>query len=925
MRELKTGAKSLTRREGWIAALVALLLGVALVGRAVWDGSLIYYATDAATVQAPWSATAQARNPELSDQAVAFYPHYVRVSERLRTGEWPLWNPDLYVGVPLAANPQWGAYDPQVLVLAALESIGGRTLFDRGFAWLAVLRIAAATLGAYLLARRLRVGYLGAWIAGLGFGLSGSLVLWLGFSLAHVTPLLPWVLIGLEGLRARRCARAFIGTSSALALAVYGGHPESSFFVGLAAGLWALSSLERDRRAGLLGLLALAVGVMLAAPVLLPFVEYLENSGALIAHELAQGTPALPDLVSLGALLLFAWGVWTLRARELSSTWTSIALGVAGSALIYVLQRRGLILDFSPAGSGFIERGGAWLAPPVFALALAAVFHGLPKVRCGSRMLGIGLAALLLAMGTPGVLGLWQHLPLAGLAAPARAACVSALFLPLIAGAAIEVVGKRACQAAFLTMLFVIFSGATSRQHEPLAPALAQLDASDEVVVYQQLPPEQVGSEPAALRGELRGGLPLDGLYLTFERLDERGVVDPDSLHAVAGTLGPPDREGTRSFDFGELELARLEPGHWRLRLDFMRAGESFAARYAALVHAPRPSGCSRFWLILSLASAVWLYGSERDRDPALWVMTAAGNSVMVGLTLIAGLWFARGWNPSVPRAEHFSLSDTEAFLREHHMGQRLVAEAGILPGDTALLAGLTTIDGYDAMDVASFDGYRAFALKPGSNPLLDWNARGMDLRSPAFRLLGVRVMLSQGAVAPPGWRLIAGPDHQQHQTEVFIFEAEQPLPRAFCIPQLVTREAALSDLESFDPERTVFLEDSFTVELAKPFKSAEVRELFRAPERLAYAVSLDGEAIFLSTEQHFPGWRVSVDGQPRALLRANSIFRAVHLGAGEHVVVFEYTPASRQRGAWIALLGLVLVVLVSVSLMVTGRQGMSE
>ena len=77
-----------TRGEvGWAIAL-ALLLAVAIVGRASWDGGLVYCATDTATVQAPWSRGEAPANAELSDQGVAFYPHYVRVSAK-REGRGP--------------------------------------------------------------------------------------------------------------------------------------------------------------------------------------------------------------------------------------------------------------------------------------------------------------------------------------------------------------------------------------------------------------------------------------------------------------------------------------------------------------------------------------------------------------------------------------------------------------------------------------------------------------------------------------------------------------------------------------------------------------------------------------------------------------------------------------------------------------------
>jgi hypothetical protein len=58
------------------------------------------------------------------------------------------------------------------------------------------------------------------------------------------------------------------------------------------------------------------------------------------------------------------------------------------------------------------------------------------------------------------------------------------------------------------------------------------------------------------------------------------------------------------------------------------------------------------------------------------------------------------------------------------------------------------------------------------------------------------------------------------------------------------------------------------------------------------------------------PDWRVEVDGQPATLMRANALFRAVHLVPGDHVVTFTYHPAKFYMGLAITAvtaLGLVL------------------
>jgi hypothetical protein len=68
----------------------------------------------------------------------------------------------------------------------------------------------------------------------------------------------------------------------------------------------------------------------------------------------------------------------------------------------------------------------------------------------------------------------------------------------------------------------------------------------------------------------------------------------------------------------------------------------------------------------------------------------------------------------------------------------------------------------------------------------------------------------------------------------------------------------------------------------------------------------LDGWLVV--SDVWYPGWRAAVDGEATPVLRANFLFRAVSLPAGEHQVVFEYHPSSFTLGAtlsviaWLAL-----------------------
>ena len=60
-----------------------------------------------------------------------------------------------------------------------------------------------------------------------------------------------------------------------------------------------------------------------------------------------------------------------------------------------------------------------------------------------------------------------------------------------------------------------------------------------------------------------------------------------------------------------------------------------------------------------------------------------------------------------------------------------------------------------------------------------------------------------------------------------------------------------------------------------------------------------------------YPGWVAQVDGQPAAIDCVDTLFRAVHVPAGEHTIVFSYAPQSVNVGAMVSVAGGVLFMAV--------------
>jgi hypothetical protein len=79
---------------------------------------------------------------------------------------------------------------------------------------------------------------------------------------------------------------------------------------------------------------------------------------------------------------------------------------------------------------------------------------------------------------------------------------------------------------------------------------------------------------------------------------------------------------------------------------------------------------------------------------------------------------------------------------------------------------------------------------------------------------------------------------------------------------------------------------------------------------RVVVRACLPADGYLALFDTYDPDWKVKVDEAPAPLMRANGIFRGVHLARGTHIVSFEYHPSALYRGAQIsAVTALVLAI----------------
>lgn len=164
------------------------------------------------------------------------------------------------------------------------------------------------------------------------------------------------------------------------------------------------------------------------------------------------------------------------------------------------------------------------------------------------------------------------------------------------------------------------------------------------------------------------------------------------------------------------------------------------------------------------------------------------------------------------------------------------------------------------------------------------------------------------------------------------LFENKNAMPRAYLVwnwQTVKTAEQSLAALgnSNIDWTHSAVIEDansnSVTAKAAIESASSKAtdishvgdfaRVLLRDADSSVVFCKLSSPALLICTDTFFPGWNAYVDGSKAAIMPANHAFRAVYLPAGKHVVDFIFEPKSFAVGLNLMWVGLLLSLLASV------------
>lgn len=819
---------------------------------------------------------------------------------------------------------------------------------------LVVYAYVVSALGMFGLALKLTGSRLGAMMAALIVSGSGFMVGHLGhLSIIHAAAWIPAMLWAVASLRHAKSEWPVLLGAAAVAMSVYGGHPQVSIIGLLLAGCYGLSEIGVvARRCGakrcwgvFWRLSALfALGLMLAAPVLLP-----------LAKASGDGVRTTWSIVDFNS---FSHTLGALRLLAFPNLYGAYPLGPFGSYTgpwnITELAIYAGILPWFLAATAFL----GWRRDRSHWFWGAAVVLG-----------------ILLCMGTDGPLGEFVYeLPVLGkFRAQARFGIVVIIALAVLSAYGMSALWRRSWSKKRVLGLLALCIG------------LAVLAVST-VVLDAQSPLSKLGAEGASPWSHPNGWSPLLLIALSiaamallaWKRSRWTAVLAMALVVVDLGSFGwlyewrypsatSTDEAMPREVSKAIADIARghgrlLPLGAAKMGMEPLRPninmrhgidsvvgyGPLLPARYATYAGVDTTGGFpidDPSAPIMDVLGVRWISGAQPKTLPQALGhgcgVSVAPNRLRIkvpdGLK-IASLRVVSHMNCSVGIGNGRTMAQLRLLDgQDRALGEALTLDAGEEIAEEA----------YDRDDVRSAIQHRRPTVaqsKPASLWFLGELPVGAEVADQAPARIEVNVSDTGGALVtidsveaiergsgrrhaltvdpavPAG---VLGP--KRHVAGMSPFSERlkfRGLTWGVCKAAQAAQQDVIAALMSgsygspslaFDPFQTVLLADGETVPALSCATPPKVEVVKRRHGAWKLRVKGDGDLLAVVSERYHRDWTARVDGRKVPLLEANGLIMAVPVPAGEHVVELKYRPVSYRVGlgaaacALLACLGLLL------------------
>lgn len=297
------------RKRGAAVAFTLVLLVLIVYGEGLLPGRTMIPLDTIQAYIPPWNQDPEVsnlvvNNPILTDQVLQFEPWAEFMRQEIAAGRIPLWNPYVAGGVPFVANPQTAVFYP-------LSTPAALALPDQSPGLRAAMHAFLAAWFTVLFLLRLGVSRAAALFGGSAFAFSQFMTVWIGYPIGCAVAWFPaWLWVAERAATERRGLPVIWIGAAVIGVSALAGHPETTLHCALLSLLWAgvrgatcrpgwIGAVRAPFRVGLAGV----GGALLAAVMLVPFLEYLGHSTAFATRSASEHVLfAIPPDFLLGFL-----------------------------------------------------------------------------------------------------------------------------------------------------------------------------------------------------------------------------------------------------------------------------------------------------------------------------------------------------------------------------------------------------------------------------------------------------------------------------------------------------------------------------------------------------------------------------------------------------------------------------------------------
>ncbi len=817
-------------------------------------------------------------NVDLATPSYYEWPVNSLVGDIYASAALPLWNPYQGAGTPLAADYSTRAFFPYQ-ILEDLSPVWTWDFFLLG-------RLLIAGFFSFLFLSLLGLSFQSAFIGGLFFAFSGTFVWFINLEqMANVSMMIPVLLYSTERLIQKVAKGSIPIVAVSVAMVITGGQPEIALYVLFLASSYAIFRIigrrkERDPiKTTIFLVAALAIGLALSAPLILPFMEFMDLGYTMHKKGIGIGTQYISNLKMIFNVLVPGASVIPTHPDLIPEALASFTGAGGEKEYFRIFATKGL---WDSVG-GFTGILAPFIAITALLTMLASKGRDKhPHLSPLIFFLAFGLSILLKNFGIwPFVL--LGKLPMFELVWGPRWSAPTWVFSITMAGAFGLETLKRLYESSA--------NGEQKTRYKPGIIVPVILLALSAAYIIIQLPGVFLLSANAAKHFS-----PEIAPYITPSILASNIVMIVVLFCAfILAFTGRASSGKALAYGFIALAIAEL---WW-----------SVPRGYDFQTLSQKP-------LVFALMlPATFLFYRGRFK----W------GTAFIALFLISFLildWSAARGLPI--RSDPFNRPPHVEFLKAQEGHYRIMGTEGAWYPNYASTAALHDIRHINAMIIPNFREYRKkyleirlpneaknenflwFTGRPervvvAYNPDIGNHYRveksdvftNIKERSHYYSLLSVKYI-----IAPKGRGVTALNMPIIYDKEVVIYENRSALPRAFVSYGFKLYSGA-DEARLMGSDKLVALVTDppagFTSKEEDRSEAALIKE--EGPNKVIVEARLKRPGILVLTDTFYPGWKASVDGVDKDIYLANGIVRGVFLDEGTHTIVFRYMPASFKRG----------------------------